>query len=103
MWPADARAFSRPTSKAREKRPGDEVGGFFFRPRRIRGQQKRMKERDQHPAILLKEPSREINRFIFNKRRDLFYFTALIRSQVHNWHSDLTILSFPTDAAPWFL
>ena len=23
---ADARAFSRPTSKAREKRPGDEVG-----------------------------------------------------------------------------
>ena len=25
-WPADARAFSRPTSKAREKRPGDEVG-----------------------------------------------------------------------------
>ena len=25
MWPADARAFSRPTSKAREKRPGDQV------------------------------------------------------------------------------
>ena len=25
MWPADARAFSRLTSKAREKRPGDEV------------------------------------------------------------------------------
>ena len=25
--PANARAFSRPTSKAREKRPGDEVGG----------------------------------------------------------------------------
>ena len=25
MWPADSRAFSRPTSKAREKRPGDEV------------------------------------------------------------------------------
>ena len=25
MWPADARAFSRPTSKAGEKRPGDEV------------------------------------------------------------------------------
>ena len=25
MWPADARAFSGPTSKAREKRPGDEV------------------------------------------------------------------------------
>ena len=24
-WPADARVFSRPTSKAREKRPGDEV------------------------------------------------------------------------------
>ena len=26
VWPADASAFSRPTSKAREKRPGDEVG-----------------------------------------------------------------------------
>ena len=26
MWPADARAFSRPAPKAREKRPGDEVG-----------------------------------------------------------------------------
>ena len=25
MWPADARAFSRPTFKAMEKRPGDEV------------------------------------------------------------------------------
>ena len=25
-WPANARAFSRPTSKAREKRPVDEVG-----------------------------------------------------------------------------
>ena len=25
MWPADARAFSRPTFKAREKRHGDEV------------------------------------------------------------------------------
>ena len=25
MWPADARAFSRPTFKAREKRPGDGV------------------------------------------------------------------------------
>ena len=25
--PANARAFSRPTSKAREKRPGDEGGG----------------------------------------------------------------------------
>ena len=25
MWQADARAFSRPTFKAREKRPGDEV------------------------------------------------------------------------------
>ena len=25
-WPANARAFSRPTSKAREKRSGDEVG-----------------------------------------------------------------------------
>ena len=25
MWPADARAFSRPTSKGREKLPGDEV------------------------------------------------------------------------------
>ena len=25
VWPADSRAFSRPTSKAREKRPGDEV------------------------------------------------------------------------------
>ena len=25
MWPADARAFSRPAPKAREKRPGDEV------------------------------------------------------------------------------
>ena len=25
MWPNDARAFSRPTSKAREKRPGDKV------------------------------------------------------------------------------
>ena len=24
-WPVDARAFSRPTSKAREKRPRDEV------------------------------------------------------------------------------
>ena len=72
------------TSKAREKRPGDEVGFFFFPPRRIRGQQKRMKERDQHPAILLKEPSGEINRFFFNKRRDLFCFSALIRCQVHN-------------------
>ena len=29
MWPAaDARAFSHPTSKAREKRPGDEVGDW---------------------------------------------------------------------------
>ena len=28
-WPADARAFSRPTSKAREKRPGDEVELIF--------------------------------------------------------------------------
>ena len=25
MWPADDGAFSRPTFKAREKRPGDEV------------------------------------------------------------------------------
>ena len=25
MWPADARAFSRPTFKAMEKRPGDKV------------------------------------------------------------------------------
>ena len=25
MWPADARAFSRPTSKARKKRPGHEA------------------------------------------------------------------------------
>ena len=25
MWPADAGAFSRPTFKAMEKRPGDEV------------------------------------------------------------------------------
>ena len=25
-WPANARAFSRPTSKPREKRPGDEFG-----------------------------------------------------------------------------
>ena len=28
-WPADARAFSRPTTKAREKRPGDEVELIF--------------------------------------------------------------------------
>ena len=25
MWPTDARAFSRPTFKAMEKRPGDEA------------------------------------------------------------------------------
>ena len=32
MWPADARAFSRSTSKfkAREKRPGDEVAPLLF-------------------------------------------------------------------------
>ena len=31
MWPAaDARAFSRPTSKAREKRPGDEAGDWVL-------------------------------------------------------------------------
>ena len=30
MWPADARAFSRPTFKAREERPGDEVVSFLL-------------------------------------------------------------------------
>ena len=30
-WPVDARAFSRPTSKPREKRPGDEVETTRFR------------------------------------------------------------------------
>ena len=34
-WPADARAFSRPTSKAREKRPGDEVELIFARVNEI--------------------------------------------------------------------
>ena len=29
-WLADARAFSRPTSKAREKHPGDEVASASF-------------------------------------------------------------------------
>ena len=30
MWPADARALTRPTSKAREKSPGDEVAPLLF-------------------------------------------------------------------------
>ena len=44
MWPADARAFSRPTSKAREKRLGYEVENPWLKSSKVADQAQKIEK-----------------------------------------------------------